>query len=660
MENINAVLSQLTFADLDQWAGEKIRARGQAYVKRVDGLRHTHEDDLVAWVSGTEDYATLVRLDPAGQHGWFCTCPYGDGPCKHAVAVILAAAAEVKQQRAIPMLAEDDDLHLMLFGEPDDELDWEDGEEVEPFDSVDNAEDAEIEPAVVPDKASKGGGSKVRKLLADKSREELLDLLVALAKEYPEVKRTLQEAEQLRSGQMEPILRSLRKEIKKLTGEPAWYSHWDNEGSVPDYSHVRRQFQALLDKGHADELLELGDELWRLGTDQVEQSDDEGRTQDALSECMDIVLQAVAKSSLPRSRQLLWVIDRSQEDEFSLIDSGDAVLDAAVYTPADWRETAVALEERLSAAAKPRGANFSDGYRRTRLVNRLLDAYKKGGEPEKILPLLESEADVCQNYEQLVIRLLEAGNREEARQWCVRGFGRTLKDSPGIAAGLQKRLREMAAADKRDDLVAAYRAQDYFRHASLETFRELRKAAEKIGAWPKLRELALGYLETGQRPDLPGKKGEVADWPLPEPEVRFSPEKGMGLKHFPDRQTLLDIAISEKRFDDVVSLYQALKKNSRLGWFGGDKVAKAVAKSHPGVALEIWRGLVDGLIAQVKPKSYVEAGGYLRLMHKVYEAGNRQGEWLALLAELRRIHKAKRRLLEVLDALSGASKKIVG
>ena len=99
---------------------------------------------------------------------------------------------------------------------------------------------------------------------------------------------------------------------------------------------------------------------------------------------------------------------------------------------------------------------------------------------------------------------------------------------------------------------------------------------------------------------------------------------------------------------------------SRLGWFGGDKVAKAVAKSHPGVALEIWRGLVDGLIAQVKPKSYVEAGGYLRLMHKVYEAGNRQGEWLALLAELRRIHKAKRRLLEVLDALSGASKKIVG
>jgi len=660
METINAILGQLTFADLDQWAGEKIRARGQAYVKQVDGLQRAHEDDLVAWVAGTEDYATLVRLDPAGQHGWFCTCPYDGGPCKHAVAVILAAAEEVKQQRQIPVLAEDDDLHLMLFGEPDDEVDWEDGEEVDNADSANNAEEAAAEPAIVPDKVKKAGVSKVRKLLGDKSREELLDLLVALAKEYPEIERRVQEAEQLRSGQIEPLVRALRKEIKKLTGEPAWYSHWNNEGSIPDYSHVQRQLEALLDKGHADQLLELGDELWRLGTDQVEQSDDEGHTMSALSECMEIVLQAVPQSSLPRSQQLLWVIDRLLEDEFSLLESGEAVLNNAVYTPADWREAAVALETRLSAAAKPRGANYSDAYRRTRLVNRLLDAYQKGGEPEKILPLLETEADACQNYEQLVVRLLEGGNKDAARHWCVQGFCRTLKESPGIAAGLQKRLREMAAADKRDDLVAAYRAQDYFRRASLENFRELRKAAEKIGAWTKLRELALGYLETGQRPDLPGKKGEAAAWPLPEPEGCFPPEKGVGLKQFPDRQTLLDIAISEKRFDDVVSLYQALKKNSRLGWHGGDKVAKAVAKIHPEVSLEIWRGLVDSLIAQVKPKSYVEAGGYLRLMHKVYEAGNRQTEWLALLAELRRTHKAKRRLLEVLDALSGASKKIVG
>ena len=75
METINTILGELTYADLDQWAGEKIRTRGKSYIKRVEGLHRTPNDELVAWVSGTEEYATLVHLDAAGEHEWFCTCP---------------------------------------------------------------------------------------------------------------------------------------------------------------------------------------------------------------------------------------------------------------------------------------------------------------------------------------------------------------------------------------------------------------------------------------------------------------------------------------------------------------------------------------------------------------------------------------------------------
>ena len=207
--------------------------------------------------------------------------------------------------------------------------------------------------------------------------------------------------------------------------------------------------------------------------------------------------------------------------------------------------------------------------------------------------------------------------------------------------------------------MAAYRAQDFFGHASLETYRELRKAAEKIGVWPKLRELALAYLQTGQRPDRGEKLDNLPPWPLPDPEVAYPAGKEGG-RPFPDRQTLIDIAIAEKRYDDVMRLYQAMKKGSRTHWFVGEKVAKAVFRTHPEVALAIWRENVDRLIAEVKPRAYVEAGGFLRLMRKVYEAGNRLDEWRALLAELRRTHKAKRRLLEVLDGVSGGSKKLVG
>ena len=82
-------------------------------------------------------------------------------------------------------------------------------------------------------------------------------------------------------------------------------------------------------------------------------------------------------------------------------------------------------------------------------------------------------------------------------------------------------------------------------------------------------------------------------------------------------------------------------------------VADAVAGSHPQVALDIWRFIVDGLIGQVKPKAYEEAAVFLRRMCKAYQENDRGADWNALLGELRREHRAKRRLLEVLDNLSG-------
>ncbi|MBV5318500.1 MAG: SWIM zinc finger domain-containing protein [Desulfobulbaceae bacterium] len=649
METISTILRDLTISDLNQWAGEKICGRGKIYIKRVERLRRTTEGELVARVLGSESYATLIRLDKAGQHKWFCTCPYDSGPCKHAVAVVLAAADRVKLHEAIPLIDEDDELYLDLFGE----------QEAEPS-CTPLPEEPESDALAPPEKEKKAGRVSVSKLLAAKSREELLELVVDLAGRYPEVERLILETEQLRSGRIDPLVRSLCREIKKLSSEPAWYNHWKHEGNVPDYSHVEDQFKALLCQGHADSLLHLGEELRRRGTAQVEQSDDDGATGRAIADCLDVVLQAVPKSSLTHAQQLLWVIDRLLEDEFSLLESGEEALKNPVYTQEDWQEVATALEHRLASQARPRNAAFSDTYQRKKVINRLIQAYRQGGWLEKILPLLEEEADHCGNYEQLVEALLAAGKREQARQWCIRGFAQTRDNLRGIAAGLQKRLREIAGMEKRYDLVAAYRAQDFFEHPTLETYKELRRTAEKIGAWSIVQAAALEYLASGKRPDMMAKGSKPADWPLPEPEVGWPPVKERrGYRPFPNRETLIDIAIAEKRFDDAVSLFRGLQEKGRAGAHLEQAVAKAVAQTHPEVSLGIWRRLVDGLIAEVKPKAYIEAGGFLRLMHKVYEAGNRLTDWQALVAELRRTHKAKRRLLEVLDNLTNPGKKII-
>jgi uncharacterized Zn finger protein len=103
MKSINTILRKLTFEDLHAWVGDRILNRGKGYIKRVEQLSRTEDNTLVGWVNGTERYATSARVGQTGDLEYFCTCPYDWGPCKHTVAVILAAAQQVKNKTSIPL-----------------------------------------------------------------------------------------------------------------------------------------------------------------------------------------------------------------------------------------------------------------------------------------------------------------------------------------------------------------------------------------------------------------------------------------------------------------------------------------------------------------------------------------------------------------------------
>jgi uncharacterized Zn finger protein len=643
MKKISAVLRNLALDDLREWAGAKILSRGKSYVRNVKGLSRMEDGTLAAWVSGSEEYATSVHLDSDGDFDYSCTCPYDWGPCKHTVAVVLAAAEQVKQKKDIPLLAEDDDLFQSLFDDSEDDYVDDDGFQEE-------VEEAELITAPATGK----GKARLRETFEGMDREELITLLMDLTGRYPDIERGILEKKQLATGRVDKIVSTLRREIRNITAEPAWHNSWKGESNLPDYSHVREQLQALLTNGHADAVLQLGEELWTRGNEQVEQSHDEGDTATAIAECMEIVLAAVPQSSMTPSEQLLWAIDHTLADEYSLLESGGKMLKNETYTQAHWREVADILDARLKSMTKPASAAFTETYRRSGALNMLIEAFERSGRKEKIIPLLEKEADVCRCYGKLVDALLASGEKEKARQWCVRGFGRTVENTPGIAAELQGRLREMAESEKRHDLAAAYRAEDFFDSTSRKSYTELRKAAEKAKVWPAVRGYVLRYLETGQRPDPASRRKETTFWPLPTPEVMRPRNKAKKrYERLPNLDMLIDIAILERRFDDVVTLYQELRKTKRWGWETDKAVAEAVAETHPQTALDIWRAIAESLIGQVKPKAYEEAAIYLRRMCKVYQETRRISDWQNLLGELRKEHKAKRRLMEVFDGLSG-------
>ena len=154
-------------------------------MKRDDQLSRTEDNTLAAWVSSSERYATSIRIDESGDFEYFCTCPYSWGPCKHTVAVILAAAEQVKRKESIPLLDENDDLYEAFYGDPEENDEWLD-------------DDWDDDDSIHPPPQHTKTQAKIEKILGDKSRDELLA-----------------------SGQVDKFVRTLKTEIRDLTDEPA-------------------------------------------------------------------------------------------------------------------------------------------------------------------------------------------------------------------------------------------------------------------------------------------------------------------------------------------------------------------------------------------------------------------------------------------------------
>lgn len=675
MANQGQGFAQLTWDNLTSWAGSKILTRGKSYKRQVSHLSRTSDGGILAWVQGTKQYVTLVKRESSGTLSAVCSCPYDWSPCKHSVAVVLAYLDSVKNKQDVPQ-ASQSDRRLKLIkdlsrGEITDTT-WEEDE-----DEDDDIEEDfhESRQGSAEKRAVSGGRSRsarprkskrtdvVRLRIEGMSRDQLVEFVIDLVKEYPEIGRKIEEEEALKAGHINKIVRSIRAEIEDLTSEPAWANYWSGESSIPDYSRVRERLQSLLDSGHADEVVQLGKDLWRLGNEQIGSSDDEGETGSQISESMEVILRAVTRSSLSPRDQILWIIDTHLSDEYGLLDGSENYL-AKLKDKQAWSEVADSLLERLEGLpVAQKKTDFSTGYRRKRIMNWAIKALQRCGRRKDIIPLLEREAPITQCYCTLVEHLLSAKRTTEAKAIALDGFQQTIENAPGIAWDLEAKLRRMAEQDKDLPLAAAYRSLEFFNRPSLDSYKTLKKAAEASGQWPAVREAAITFLETGSRPDLQitdarnNAKSKITElWPLPCTEISAVSEKTVR-HHFPNTSALIRIVIHEKDTDAVIRRYH-LAKNSRF--FDGsvrNEVAEAVKQSHPNVSLEIWKNLAEDQIRLVKPAAYEVAAKYLRKMRDVYQKNQRIDEWAGLIQSIRAAHKPKRSLMQILDTLE--SKRIL-
>ena len=633
------LFEKLNWDDLQGWAGDRVLSRGQDYQRshRVQELAQTESGEFVSWVQGAKRYATQVGFK-GGELISTCTCPYG-GACKHAVAVVLDYLDCLKKNMEVPKIAgQDKRLSLVKKIGDEDQWDEEEDEEDEEESGADN---------IPPRRLSKSTRGALKSFLEDQTKEQLISLLEDLAGKHSIVRQDLQDRLDLAKGSVKRLVGAVRKEIHNLSSEPAWRNHWNNEGYVPDYSRVKDRLEFLLSKGHADEVVAIGKELLEAGIRQVEMSHDHGEVGMEISSCMDVVFRALPQSSMPPVEQMLWMIDARLDDEYDLCYGAESFWKKK-QKASDWSSVADILMERLNKL-HPTGDedSFSRNYRRDGLSNWIVRALENSGRNEETIPLCEQEAVETKSYHRLVKALIKAKRFEEADQWIHRGIKATQKGLPGIAKQLRDTLREMREEEGDWLKVAAFRVDDILGSPSLAAFNEMRKASERAKVWPAVRTAALLYLETGKNPQLD------PSWPLPESGVKKEP--AYPHEKAPMIHTLIDIAIDEKRPDDVLRWYdyRKAKREKYWGWDGYQEVsiAEAVAEHYPDRALAIWKGLAEKEIALTKPSAYETAAGYLRKVRTLLKKLKRENEWQAYLLQLRQANIKKRSFIEILNRL---------
>lgn len=694
--------ASLTWEDVDRWAGSRGASRGRSYERqgRVRDLVLTEDGRLLATVLGGERYATTVSLTPGRDDSRkiesACTCPVGYDGCKHAVAAALAYLAVLAEEKEVPAASPDDPRWSRLSEKREDVVDY--GQEPDAFDDDEGRADEDDEdtaeagtPRAPMGRVDRGAKQRTRKEWDDKigshirakSREELAALVCTLVERFPELRSEFQERIALAEGDVDRLVRQAGRDLHSLTSEIGWRNHWNDEGHTPDYDRLKRKLERLVEAGHYDEVVNLGAELIRRGTHQIEQSHDEGETAMQIADCLPVVFGALARSSRPAPDKILFVIDACLEDEFDVIGGeGVAILDAG-WPPADWSVVADRLTDRLRRMPRGQTADdFTRNYKRDRLSGWLLQALERAGRKDELLAVYEAEARATGSYQRIVDYLLAEGRLDEADRWAREGIEKTQEKYPGIVASLLKTLCEMARRRKDWGVVAAHAARDFFERPSAQGFRELLSAADKAKCGEQVRAAALEFLESGRSPiptssrsGKPRDKAADRAWPLPVPDyLAPPPESGATARSVrslsgdtprPHYDVLLEMAIADKKPDDVLRWFDQMRASERgaAGVRGAweayayapysEKVAAAVASTHPQRALDIYRAGLDAHLKRAEMSAYETCAAYLGKMRPILKGLDRDDDWTSLLADIRQDYRNRPRFMEILDSLDG-------
>ncbi len=509
-------------------------------------------------------------------------------------------------------------------------------------------------------------------LLKEKSREELVALVLRMLGREPELESLLEIPQAV--AQAEPGLggrRTLDPAVIRRQVKSAFRSGGHEWGAA---QRVAADLSALLQRGDdyaqagqwANAQVVYGTVGEEVAEGYEEMGDEEGDLAVVINDCAEGLGKCLdAQQTLPESERLdpgmradlirtlydLWKVDL----EMGGIDIAPDVPEVLARNVTDIERAE--LENRLRKEMGP-GAGFSDKWRNEAMVGFLLTLKEHSGISDEEMLQEYRNAGL---YDQVAGLLLERGRVDEAMEvaqehlkesYATLEYARKLlgtgkEEIPKALQLVEARLKEAEKAKHENDVRS-------YLHWLGEQYVRLGMANEALAIELRRFQANPGkqtYETAKQAAQLPGQPREIWDELRPNLISTLESKEGWG--------ALVEIYLDEKDARSALDALTEMKtRKSPMffgGWYGVDltpRVAEAAEQEYPDEARALYIQLAEDLIAQRGRESYQRAAGYLVRVHHLYQTQGQAAEWHAYIGRLREQNKSLRALKEELDARS--------
>jgi uncharacterized Zn finger protein len=569
----NSNLPRFDVATLREVAGEKVFARGVAYhedeqveIISIDSAR------VLARVIGSEVYRS--QLEGAGKEfSGECSCPaFSDwGFCKHLVATALTAndlAPEAAEQ-AVNRVA------------------------------------------------------KIRDHLRRKGIEPLVDMIVNLAENDPDLFHSLELATAIETASDDSLFAQFKKAITDATRAHDYIEYHEARGWAEKIKLLLDQIAGLIAGGREELVLRLLDYFFTRMNQALQSMDDsDGEGGAAYAKACKIHLAACSKArpdSVALARELF---NRETESEWDFFHGAseayaEVLGDAGL---AEYRRLASEAWQSIKPV-RPGGQQLHDEQSSARYrVGAILESFaERDGDIDARIAIRMKHLSSAYDYLGIAQLCLDNKRETEATKWAEEGLWQ-FEDRPDerlvlFTADLYRRTGRQADA-------AELLWQTFERLASIELYRILKKTAgpQKAAVYTASNR-AIGLLRA--------KLGQ------PDAKTRWSAP----------RELLLQILMAEKLFADA---WQVVRNHGGSGT-QVLALAKASKQSHPDEALSVYGQEVERLAQLGGQGNYEAAKQLIGQMKSIRENRGQHADHDIFLAGFLSRHKAKRNLMKILQ-----------